>query len=108
MTDEIKMLRRALEEMQNAMSNLWNYAPRLPERYKEQGIDANEHAAFALRVTSDALPPGYSITHDIASGRYFPRIMDYLFPGKDDWTSFASDFEARLFCWEKHESAGKV
>ena len=66
-----------------------------------------EQAVLVLQVTSKELPPGYTITHDVASGRYFPRKNAQLIRQEGEPLWYTDETNARIYCWEQ-ASPGKV
>ena len=69
-----------------------------------QGVDPKsllmEQVTFVLLVTSEDLPTGYTISHDVASGRCFPRKDGQLMYLQGEPVSYTRDFDARVYCWE--------
>ncbi len=102
MNDEIKLLRKALEQSQNASANVWDFARDLPTHIKDQAVIANAQASFALRVTSGKLPPGYDLD-DSQHGKIFVLFQDRdILNEKGHARYFYDEFAARKFCWQHH------
>ncbi len=60
-----------------------------------------EQVVFVLLATRDELPRGYTITHDIPSGRYFPRKDGQLLRSEGEALWFSDETDARIYCWEQ-------